>query len=115
MTAEFLEAIGDKVILNSYRNIAALSNMKYVSSVHLANKIREIISIDDFILIYVFIDRAGGLVLKHFDYTDGPMIEKHSFNILKKTVNLQGLEFLIQTRTDDQLLLVKTIIDGWTR
>lgn len=116
MSKNFIEHEHPRVKLKTFHNIVSVGLGVNTTLDHfsLVDKISEIVPKDEFLLIYV------GFREPHIILGDSKTFEVYEFNWpsrhkLRKIFAFKQLDMLIQTKTEEQGLLIKTVMNGWNK
>lgn len=75
-------------------------------------KLESIMPKDDFLILYVYLNKDEAVVI-HNDYEGWSKLSPSCIGLLLKKYNIIGGEYIIQTKTEEQYMLIKTIVGGW--
>lgn len=113
-TPNYNYATSDRVDLDSYDNIVGMQYLSMYPNLQLLIlEISKVIPIEDFVIIYIYSNKQCGMVYNNrFSDRFNNMLTKESLTKLLEVYNPREFEYILQTRTEGQAILVKTILSS---
>lgn len=99
--------------LKSYDNITVIG-LAFITSFcennTLEGRVAKLIPASDFLILYVYLDNLDATVVANAGLGIDKKVSQHCFKTLKRKAKFTGCDYIIQTRTAEQTILLKMLL-----